>query len=236
MSRLLTSLSFDARLQFRHGFYYAGGFVAVLMAFGLRQLPRDVLPEVFPPFLAFGLPITTFYFVAGLLLLEKSEGTLEALVVTPLRVHEYLVSKVTTLTLLAALENLLVLVAVYGTEVSWIPLLAGFVGLSAFYTCLGFVAVVRYDSINEFLMPSGLFMLALQLPLLDYLGIVESPAFLVWPSQAGLFVLRDAFGELAGWERAYAVLALSFWIGLAFWWARRTFHRLVVRRQGVPAR
>jgi fluoroquinolone transport system permease protein len=236
VSRLLASLRADARLQFRHGFYYAGGFVAVLMVFGLRQLPRDVLAEVFPPFFAFGLPITTFYFVAGLLLLEKGEGTLEALVVTPLRVHEYLLSKVATLTLLAGAENLLVLVAVYGAQVSWIPLLAGFVGLSAFYTCLGFVAVVRYDSINEFLMPSVLFMMALQVPLLDYVGIVESPVFLAWPSQAGLFVLRDAFGELAGWERAYAALALPVWVGLAFWWARRAFRRLVVRREGVHGR
>lgn len=44
------------------------------------------------------LPLATFFFIAGLVLLEKGEGTLEAQIVTPLTAGGYLASKILTLT------------------------------------------------------------------------------------------------------------------------------------------
>ena len=44
------------------------------------------------------LVIGTFYFMGGLVLLEKDEGSLEARVTTPLKPTEYLSAKVLTLT------------------------------------------------------------------------------------------------------------------------------------------
>ena len=45
--------------------------------------------------------LATFVFLAGLLLIEKGQGTLEGLIVTPLRSSEYLLAKILSLTVLA---------------------------------------------------------------------------------------------------------------------------------------
>ena len=46
--------------------------------------------------------------MAGLVMLEKGEGSLEARVVTPLRSGEYLLVKVMALSLLVLAENLII--------------------------------------------------------------------------------------------------------------------------------
>jgi fluoroquinolone transport system permease protein len=123
MKRLLAALGCDARLQFRNGFYYAAALVAGVMAVGLGQLGRWLpginLGWLAPGFIVSNMLLGTFYFMGGLVLLEKGEGTLEAQVVTPLRSREYLASKVITLAGLALVENLVIVGAGYGWRLRW---------------------------------------------------------------------------------------------------------------------
>jgi hypothetical protein len=51
-----------------------------------------------PAILMINLQITTFFFVAGLILLERDEGTLAALAVSPLSASGYLVMRTFSLT------------------------------------------------------------------------------------------------------------------------------------------
>ena len=61
------------------------------------------------PAVVFGnLVAVNFYFMAGLILLGKGEGTLEAQVVTPLAYWEYLVSKTVTLAALSLVEQFVI--------------------------------------------------------------------------------------------------------------------------------
>ena len=112
------------------------------------------------------LVINSFFFVGALVLLEKGEGTLEAQGVTPLCTSEYLASEVITLTLLALLQNVIVVGLVAHVTSGMLQLIAGTALASTFYVLLGFVAVTRYNSINEYLLPSFLYVAVLLLPLL----------------------------------------------------------------------
>ncbi len=60
--------------------------------------------------------ITSFYFIAGLVLLERDEGTLTAQAVTPLRPWEYLFSKGISLFVLVFVENLIIVVLYAGLD------------------------------------------------------------------------------------------------------------------------
>lgn len=230
MSRLAASIHGDGRLQLRQGFYWAAAFMlAVLVAVG-RELPGEILARLLPVLILSNVQINTFYFLAGLVLLEKAEGTLEAQVVTPLRPWEYLTSKVATLTALSVVENVVLVLATLGPGRVTPGLVLGIV-LSAVIFCLaGFLAVARYDSINEFLMPSFLYTVALTLPILPYFGLVESPLFDLHPIQAPLLLLRRAFdgGELP----AVAAAACGLWTVAAAALCLRAFGRFVVRREG----
>ncbi|WP_420643393.1 ABC transporter permease [Candidatus Leptofilum sp.] len=231
MTRLQTAVRWEMRLQFRQGFYYAAAFIAIIMTIVLWQFPRTELPTILPIFVLGNMTIGTFYFMAGLVLLEKGDGVLEGLIVSPLRQSEYLAAKVISLTLLTLVENVAIVTAVYGLNYNLLLLLLGLGLMAGFNVLFGFIAVARYDSINRFLMPSVLITMTLTLPLLDYLGLWSSPLLYLHPVQATLLLLKGAFQPIATWQIVYGVVYAALWIGLLFKVSQRIFYRFIILQQ-----
>ncbi|MBA2572144.1 MAG: ABC transporter permease [Gemmatimonadetes bacterium] len=228
MKRLLATVRCDAQLQLRNGFYYATAFVVLIWSLVLLRLPDLDFGWLLPALLAGNLLLNTFYFMGGLVLLEKDEGTLEARTVTPLRTGEYLAAKAITLTLLALVENVIIVALFRGLRFELLPLVAGIVLASGIYVLTGFVAVVRYGSINEFLMPSVVYTSLLTLPLLTYLGQWEHWLLYLHPLQAPLLLLRAAFVPVEGWQVVYSVTYGGACVALAYLWSRQAFAHFVV--------
>ena len=131
----------------------------------LKQIGEFDYAVWWPVIILENLVINTFYFMAGLVLLEKGEGTMEAQVVTPLRPWEFMAAKVLSLGLLSLLESLLVVVVVSGVGFNWILLVLGILMLVGIYALYGFFVVSRYDSIGEFILPSVVWtMIRIELP------------------------------------------------------------------------
>jgi fluoroquinolone transport system permease protein len=233
MKRLVATMVCDVRLQLRNGFYWAVAFLVAVFAVVIFRLPAFDWAPVLPALVLGNLVVATFMFMGGLVLLEKDEGTLEAQIVTPLRGGEYLVSKVATLTGLSILENVALVLLVRGFAFRPLPLVLGIALASAIYCLVGFVAVARYDSINEYLFPSMLYTAAFALPFLHFAGVWRSPLMYLHPFQAPLVILRGMVSPLAPWEWLYGLLYSVLWITLAFTWSRRTFQRFVVTRTGA---
>jgi fluoroquinolone transport system permease protein len=233
MKRLLTTMRCDLRLQSRNGFYWAVAFLLAAWAVVITQLPEFDWGPFLPPLLLGNLVMATFFFMGGLVLLEKGEGTLEAQIVTPLTSGEYLTSKVVTLTALSIAESVTIVMLAYGTALRWVPLIVGIALASALYCLFGFVVVARYDSINEYLFPSMIYTTLFYLPILDYAGIWRSSLVYLHPFQAPLTVLEGTFFPIATWKWVYGVLYSALWIGLVFVWSRRVFRQFVVARAGA---
>jgi fluoroquinolone transport system permease protein len=233
MSRLVTAMKGDVRLQVRNGFYWAAGFVALYTILLLSLLNAETLEWIIPPFVFSNLLMNTFYFIGGLVLLEKAEGTLEAQVVTPLRTSEYLASKIVTLTALAILENLAIVGLTFGLGVRIVPLVAGMLLAGPVYALLGFAAVARYDSINEYLFPSFIYATLLAPPLLAYFGVWDGWWIFLHPLQPALVLMEGAVRPLGAGEWAYGLLGSVAWIVPAFLWSRRAFHRFVIVKEGT---
>jgi fluoroquinolone transport system permease protein len=236
MKRLTSTIRWDIQLQMRNGFYYASAFVAAALVIVLKQVGASSLAILLPAFLLENMLINTFYFISALVLLEKREGTMEAQIVTPLRAWEYLASKVITLTALSILESLAIVLFTYGFRFDWLSLLAGIMLLGGFYAYAGFTLVARYDSINEFLLPSIAFTTLFSLPLLPYFGIVEHWLFYLHPLQGAMLLLGAGFQPIPFWQAAYAVLYGGAWIGLLAVLGRRAFRRFVIEKEGVQSR
>lgn len=235
MTRLTSTLRWDVQLQIRNGFYYAAAFVAIVIIILLSQLnvPRATMALLFPLFIFQNILINNFYFIAALVLLEKGEGTLEGLVVTPLRKSEYLASKLMTLASLSLLETAVVVLIVYGFRVNLLLLVTGTLLLSLMYGLAGFSFVVRYDSINTFILPSILLTALFSIPFLDYLGIWSSPLLYLHPFQATLLLLKAAFQPIAAWEVVYGVVYSALFIALTYAWSQRAFYKFVILKEGV---
>jgi fluoroquinolone transport system permease protein len=235
MTRLTSTMRCDVRLQFRHGFYYAAAFVTVVLIIILNQIPEEVLPVFLPIFVMGNMTMNTFYFVAGLVLLEKDDGVLEGLVVTPLRRWEYLWSKLLTLALLTVLENSIIVTAVVGLSYNAALFIVGVLLLAFINTLYGFIIVARYDSINSFIFPSIFWTMALSLPLLHYFDIVSTPLIYLHPVMAPLTLLVGAFQPITLGEVGYGLLYSLVWIAILFKLAKGAFYRFIIMKQGVKA-
>lgn len=236
MRRLLSTIQWDMRLQFRNGFYFAALFIAGMFIVLLWGRPEDSLRAALPVLLMNNLLINAFYFVAGLVLLEKGEGTLEAQIVSPLRPGEYLASKAITLTALSMVESLLIVLATFGTNFNIAVFIAGITLMALPMSYLGFIAVSRYDSLNEFLFPSFLMVLPLSIPMIYYFGAVDHWLFLLHPLQGPLIVLQAAFQPVESGLFGVGVATSLVWIWILYQLGLRAFHTFVIRKEGVVSR
>jgi fluoroquinolone transport system permease protein len=231
MRRLLTALRWEATLQARHQFYALTAIVALVWVALLHLLPGAARADpalLVPAFVLTNFQVTAFYFVAALVLLEKGQGVVHALVVTPLRPSEYLLAKALSLAALATAENGLVVLLVFGRGVAWGWLLLGMAAMGVVYALLGLVAVARFAAINTFLMPSAGYLTLLTLPLLGYYGILPWWAFAPHPLMPPLVLVEAACRPVGGAMLGYGVLGSVAWLSLAFAWARRRLLRHVV--------
>lgn len=232
MNRIQVTMRCDARLQWRNGFYVASAVVVVLFAGAISWLPSEAVRWLLPAIVINNLIVNAFYFLAALVLLEKGEGSLQAQVVTPLRPGEYLFSKIATLSLLSLGETLLLVLLVAGLPAQPPLLLAGIILGAAFFALAGFIAVARYEAINQFLLPSMLFVSLLALPLVPYFGflsggLVGSLVYL-HPAQAILLLLQRGLSPGPEWQVWYGILYSTLWIIILFRMALRSFYRFVV--------
>ena len=155
MTLLLATLKLDVRLQSRSKLYAIGVFVAVLLGLAGRFFVHpDYAGRLLAVFFLTGLGGTTYFFAASLVLLEKSEGTLQALRTTPLTSTAYITSKVMTLTSFAVIESVIVYaVAFYEAPLDLFPMFCGVVSLGVLYTLVGLGQVASHDSVTSFLFP-----------------------------------------------------------------------------------
>ena len=233
MKRLRASFQLDIKSQFRNGFYYVSGFVALMLILILRQFPEVNWMLWWPVIILENLVVNTFYFMSGLVLLEKAEGTLEAQIVSPLRPWEYLSAKIGSLAVLSLLESLVIVVAVSGASFNWFLLVFGILCLVALYVLYGFLVVVRYDSIGEFILPSAIWTMAFSIPLLYYFNFWRSDWIFLHPLQAPLLLMQSAFEKIPPLHLFYAFAYSFFWIAIAYFLAQKAYHRFVVTEEGT---
>jgi fluoroquinolone transport system permease protein len=231
MSRLWSSLQWDVRAQLRQGIYYAAIYLVVVWVVGLALLPEAATEWLLPFAVFMDLSVFGVYFMAAILFLEKGDGVLEALVVTPLRRAEYLAAKLGSLILLAMLATAAVVAINYGLEVNWLWLMLGVLLNSWIMVLTGFALAVRYNNISEFLIPSIIFLAPTQVPLIDYFGVWQGwPIYLV-PTQPAMLLIEAAFRPIAAWKVVYALVYGVVAGGVLTWVALRSFDRFVVRKE-----
>ena len=233
MTRLLSIARWDVQLQFRNGFYYVSAAMAVFFVILLRQFPQVDWAYWWPAIITGNLTINAYYFMAGIVLLEKGEGTMEAQIVTPLRPWEILTSKVLTLGLLSLFETLTIVFLVQGTQFNWLLLITAIVLYIALLALYGFIIVVRYDSISQFLLPSVIWTMGFSLPLLYYFDIWRHWVMYIHPLQAILILIQTAFTSVPAWQVIYGIAYAVLWTGILMWLSLRTFHRFVITKEGT---
>jgi fluoroquinolone transport system permease protein len=233
MKRLWATILLDTRLLWRNKIYHLSLGLAVVVIWLLRSLfTEEALGLAIPSFFLYAVAGTTYLFLAALVLFGKSERSLQGMVVTPLSLNEYLLSKIIALGFLAVLESLLITTVTYGPNFRVIPFLLGIIILGAFYTLMSFIMVARYNQITELLVPTLLVSTFLSLPLLHHNGVFDSLIFYLWPTQPPLLLMKAAFMPLQTWEYGYALAGSVLMLAGMFRWAQGAFRKFIVLNVG----
>lgn len=241
MTRLLMAMKTDVMVQVRTNLYAigigAGALVAIMLAW--LASPEQLYTYV-PTLMLLVVGGSTLLYVAGMIIFEKDEGTLNANIVSPLRTSEYLWSKIITLTGLATLEAIVMiggamLLMSFADEIT-MPnapvLLVGIIAMAVVYTLIGIVTVVRFDTITDYLIPMAGIAVVLELPFLYFLGWLKHPLLLLIPTSGPAMLMQGAYLQLAAWEWLYATAyTAGLVVGLAIW-AQRAFHTHIVMKVG----
>ncbi len=232
MSRLAIILKMDLLLQKRYGLYYAAAFVTLVWVAVLAAIPSAVVRPALPYVIFGDLAVIGFFFIAGQVIFEKTERTIYAMVVTPLRFREYLTSKLATYSLMSLLASLIIAMAGAGLNFSIFYLALGVVLTALINTVVGFIAVSPYRSISSFLVPSQLYLLVLGLPVIHFAGWIDFPLFYVLPTMGSLYLLVGAFGTITAGQALYGVLIQIAWIIILFRVSQYRFERYIGGQKG----
>ncbi len=238
MSNLKNMLKWEFTLLYRYKIIHIS-ILSVILYFLTTQAIEDMNRPIFHSLLLFFDPaIIGIMFVGALVLFEKSENVLQALVITPMKTDDYLLSKMTSLTILSCISAtiFILLMNIFGgIDFNVFYLASGIILTSILLILLGFILVSRLKSINEYLLAMALVFLGLTFPpMLHLSGLYENVIFYLWPTQASLLIFRGVFNEsiLETWEIAYGIIYQIVWIGILYFFGRKAFYKYIISRGG----
>ncbi len=245
MRRLICAMKNDVRIHLRSQLYTIGIALGLLVAIVIARMfkPQDLM-ALAPALVVFLAGGTTMLYAAAMLIFEKDEGTLNALLVSPLKTSEYLLSKVITLTLLELVEALIMIGAAMAMmslsmRVSMprlIPFFGGIVAIGVIHTLLSLALVLRYKNITDFFIPILLYsMLVLPLPMLYLSGVLEHWLVLFVPMTAPIMLLKGAYGALSLWQWLYAYAYTALLVVVLYGLTYYRFEKHIVLKGGVRA-
>ncbi|MBN2602640.1 MAG: ABC transporter permease [Candidatus Thermoplasmatota archaeon] len=236
MSNLKTMLKWEFLLQSRYKIIHISILSVILSFLSTQALPAIASEEFHVLLLFFDSALVGIMFIGALVLFEKSENTLQALVVTPMSTDDYLLSKIISLTILSVVSALIFMslnLVFNGTGFNIMLLILGIVLTSVMLILIGFILVSRVNSINEYLLSMMMAFIGLSFPpLLHLSGIYENVMFYLWPTQASLILIGGVFEEIETWELAYSIIYMVIFIGVLFFYAKKSFYKHIIMKGG----
>lgn len=230
MRTFLQAFRFDLTFQFRHGFYYAYGFITLLYSAVLFTVPSAVRSQLAAAVIYSDPSVLGFFFMAGIYLMERQQGTLPSLLVTPLGVKGYILSKTLSLAVLSVLSGSLIAWAGHGSFVNMALLIAGIAGGAVFFTLVSIALVSRAKNLSEFLAYGPFILLVPALSLLPFVGVWVSVVPLLLPGGLYAALVANAMGLTVPGGWVPIGLCGILWTAGAYVWAQRAFENNVVKR------
>ncbi|MBP1926615.1 fluoroquinolone transport system permease protein [Sedimentibacter acidaminivorans] len=199
----------DIKFQIKYGFYFVYMILTVFyvsLVFVLPQSWREkaVAIMIFSDPAAMGL-----FFMGAIVLLEKSERVLNSIAVSPVKVQEYIFSKVISLALISSIVG--VIIALSANETNLLTLVFGTILGSIFFTLLGLVVASNISSLNQFFVATIPIEIICFLPPLWYLFGYDKTFMLIHP---GCIIIRFISGNSQ--YMLILVIILSAWIVLLY--------------------
>lgn len=227
--RFLGVLRTDLRFQYKQGLYTVYVVLTIVYLILLQKLPAGGIREYAVPLVVFSDPsLVGYFFIGGIVMLEKQQGITDYLAVTPLSPAEYIVSKAVSLGILASAASFMITLESGAYGINWVCLLAGVLLTSLFFTLYGFIIAAGCRTINQYFIRMIPFLLLAALPCFSVIEFSYSWLFEALPNVSGLMLILGAFRGISGYKGMLCILVLCIWNALMFWAALRVYDKKIL--------
>jgi len=220
----------NIRLQHRHGFTAAWAVISVFYILGLYFLPDHITARILPLVLLSEPTTFAMIFTGAILLMERDEGLLDNLFITPLSVRDYMVSKALALSLPAVISTLVITAALTPFRWSLLIVVPGVCLTTLFFSVFTFIPASRCRDVMDLLGKIAVYGSVFSLPVLDYFGIIPGLHQYLFPSKGTLVLTSLAAGEgtFRGYEIILAFTSLVAGILIVIPSAEKSFRRNLI--------
>lgn len=226
--RLLNAVWADIRFQFKQGFYLVYVLLTVMYLILLSFLPKEML-SVALPLVVFSDPsVLGLFFIGGIVMLEKIQGILSVLVVSPLRTIEYILSKVISLAFVSVLAAFAITGFSEYDNVNWLLVLLSTVLTSSIFTLCGIMITAGCSNVNQYMIKTIPYMLLFVLPCFSLIGFPYSDLFTIIPSVAALRLMLGAYTGIPLYEAVSLIIYLIGMNYLFLRWTIRVFENKII--------
>ena len=139
----------DIHFQWKYGFYFIYFILTLLYVCAIAALPEHWKNNIAAIMIYSDPAAMGLFFMGAIVLLEKSQKVLNAMVVSPVKVSEYILSK--TVALIAISTIIAMILGLVSGSNHLLGIAVGTALTSAIFTMLGIIAATRISNLNQFL-------------------------------------------------------------------------------------
>ncbi|HOO26891.1 MAG TPA: ABC transporter permease [Lachnospiraceae bacterium] len=192
--RWLHILKLDMKFQLKYGFYLVYFIVTVLYVALLAVIPKEyrettAVALIFSDPAAMGL-----FFMGAVLLLEKSQRVLNMLAASPVRLAEYMLSKIVSFVIFAEVVAVILALAAGNDHIFMV--MAGTAFSSVIFTLIGMIAAAGTNSLNQFILLTIPIEIICFVPALLYLFGIRTNGLRFYPLNFCMSMLMGETGML----------------------------------------
>ena len=224
--RVVSLIKGDIRFQFKYGFYFLYFIFSLLYILLANILPQSwrqiaVTIMVFTDPAAMGL-----FFMGAIILFEKSERVLDSIAVSPVKVQEYVLSKLLSIGAISTLSALAIAVG-SGLSFDLFYFICGVFLGSCFFSAIGLIIAAKSVTLNDFILNTIPVQLIINLPALAYIFGWRYIWLLIHPGVSIIELIMYGDYRLPAFV---ILLVLTF---LAFYLTCRVIRKMFVSLGGV---
>lgn len=207
--RLINLLLWDMKFQGRYGFYLLYGILTAFYIVLLLSLPQS-WKENAAAMLIYSDPAAMgLFFMGAIILLEKSQRVTPFFAVSPIRVWEYVCSRVISLSMLALLVGV-PLAAVANLESLPFVLMGTFLA-SVLFALSGLIIATKITSLNQFILATVPVEIIALVPAILHLFDITPDFIRIYPGNVCMDMITGRSFSGMGLILTIVLIAVLFW-------------------------
>ncbi len=237
--KLSQLLKWDFKFQYKYGIINVAIILLLMYLALIYFTPKSLAPMILPISFITDFGVTSFIFVSAMIFFEKGEGTIYAIVTSPIKVSEYIKSKIISLSFtIMFLGFALAIGGAYfkDIETNYIYVFLGAILTCSFFILLGIISSTYFKSFTDVLLPMSLLLFILFIPFLNIFNI-EALSFMnyiywIWPTHHMIKIIQGVYSNINIFIVLFGCIYVIFINYMLYKIAIRKFNKNIIGRAG----